>query len=80
MYAGLTSSRLSRQQRASIVPFNVHFRRDNLVIKAVYTSNVFVGKNSQREVYEQDQSDRGVEEIRQKGGLEAADDRVNDHW
>jgi hypothetical protein len=75
----LTSSRLRRQQTPSIISFNVHLSRHDLVVQAIYTANMFVRKDRERKVDQQDQSNGGVQEVRKESGFEAADSGIDNN-
>lgn len=57
----------------------MHLCCHDFVIKTIYASYMLICKNRKREVDEQDQSDRGVKEVREESGFETANNGVHDH-
>jgi hypothetical protein len=76
----LTSSRLRRQQTPSIVSLDVHLSRHDLIVQAVYTADMFIRQDCEREVDQEDQSNGRVQEVREESGFEAADSGINDNY
>jgi hypothetical protein len=75
----LTPSRLRGQQTPSIISLDVHLSRHDLVVQPVYTPDVFIRQDREGEVDQEDQSDCGVQEVREESGFEAADSGINDN-
>jgi hypothetical protein len=56
----------------------VYLGGHDFVIKAVYSSNMFVREHRQGEVDQEDECNRGMEEISQERGFETANGSVDD--